>query len=46
MFTIGRQPINVQAQAFYNAEKPSLGADWQLQLLFPKQSSALPPSIS
>ncbi len=41
MFTIGRQPINVQAQAFYNAEKPSLGADWQLrlqlQLLFPKQ---------
>lgn len=40
VFSIGRQPVNMQAQAFYNVEKPSFGADWQLrmqiQLLFPK----------
>jgi hypothetical protein len=33
-------PINVQLQAFYNAEKPRSGPDWQLrfqvQFLFPK----------
>ena len=33
-------PINTQLQAFYNAEKPKFGPDWQLrfqlQFLFPK----------
>ncbi len=37
---IGKQPINLSAQAFYNAEKPQGAGDWstrfQLQLLFPK----------
>jgi hypothetical protein len=37
---IGKMPVNVQCQAFYNVEKPSNGADWtlrlQMQLLFPK----------
>ncbi len=36
----GFPPMNIQVQAFYNAEKPKNGADWstrfQLQLLFPK----------
>ncbi len=32
VFSIGRQPVNMQAQAFYNVEKPSFGADWQLRL--------------
>jgi len=36
----GMPPMNFQAQAFYNAEKPKDGADWstrfQIQLLFPK----------
>ena len=40
VFKIGKQPVNVQAQAFYNVEKPEFGADWQLRLqlqfLFPK----------
>jgi hypothetical protein len=40
IFKIGKQPINAQMQAFYNAEKPENGADWtlrlQLQFLFPK----------
>ena len=40
IFKIGKQPINAQAQAFYNVEKPENGADWstrlQLQFLFPK----------
>jgi len=33
-------PVNTQLQAFYNAEKPKFGPDWQLrfqvQFLFPK----------
>ncbi len=40
IFKIGKQPINAQAGAFYNAVKPEGGADWQtrlqLQFLFPK----------
>ncbi len=40
IFRIGKQPLNAQAQAFYNVEKPDNGADWtlrlQLQFLFPK----------
>ena len=41
VFTIGKQPINTQLQAFFNVESPdAAGADWQLrfqfQLLFPK----------
>lgn len=36
----GKTPINIQASAYYNTEKPKYGADWQLrlqvQLLFPK----------
>ncbi len=40
VFKIGKQPVNVQAQAFYNVEKPEYAADWQLRLqlqfLFPK----------
>ena len=40
VFKIGKQPVNAQAQAFYNVEKPEFGADWQLRLqlqfLFPK----------
>lgn len=37
---VGRLPVNLQLQAFYNAEKPAYAADWQLrfqvQFLFPK----------
>ncbi|RJP66366.1 MAG: neuromedin U [Candidatus Abyssobacteria bacterium SURF_17] len=37
---IGKLPVNLQLQAFYNVEKPEFGADWQLrfqvQFLFPK----------
>jgi hypothetical protein len=33
-------PVNTQLQAFYNAEKPEFGPDWQLrfqlQFLFPR----------
>ncbi len=40
IFKIGKQPVNGQIQAFYNAEKPEFGPDWQLrfqfQFLFPK----------
>jgi hypothetical protein len=40
VFSIGRQPININTQVFYNVEKPTFGADWQwrfqLQFLFPK----------
>lgn len=40
IFRVGKQPMNGQVAAFYNAEKPDGGADWslrlQLQLLFPK----------
>ena len=38
--TFGGMPINISAQAFYNAEKTQFGADWstrlQVQLLFPR----------
>ncbi|WP_236254593.1 hypothetical protein [Mucisphaera calidilacus] len=37
---LGKLPVNVSVQAYYNAVKPDLGADWslrlQFQLLFPK----------
>ena len=37
---IGKLPLNLQLQAFYNVEKPDNAADWQLrfqvQFLFPK----------
>ena len=41
LFTIGQLPVNMQMQAFYNAEKPDiLGPDWtlrcQIQFLLPK----------
>src|SRR5712671_3094967 len=29
---LGKQPINLQAAAFYNVEKPDFGPDWQLRL--------------
>jgi hypothetical protein len=36
----GRQPVNLQAAAYYNVDKPQYGANWnirlQLQFLFPK----------
>ncbi len=36
----GKLPVNIQFQAFYNAEKPKAGPDWstrfQIQLLFPR----------
>lgn len=36
----GRQPVNLQASAYYNVVTPEYGADWQLrlqiQLMFPK----------
>jgi hypothetical protein len=37
---IGKQPVNIKFQGFYNVVSPSNGADWslqlQIQLLFPK----------
>lgn len=40
VFTIGKQPVNMQASAYWNAVKPTYGPDWQLRLqivfLFPK----------
>ena len=40
LFFIGRQPVNVSAQAYYNVEKPDFGADWSVRLsvafLFPR----------
>ncbi|MHC4647213.1 MAG: neuromedin U [Planctomycetota bacterium] len=37
---LGKLPVNMSCQAFYNVEKPRYGPDWtlrlQLQLLFPK----------
>ncbi|WP_201835959.1 hypothetical protein [Microvirga zambiensis] len=40
VFKIGKQPVNAQLGAYYNAIRPSDGPDWQLraqvQLLFPK----------
>ncbi len=32
IFKIGNQPVNAQASAYYNFEKPEFGADWQLRL--------------
>jgi len=40
VFRIGRQPMNVNTQVFYNVKTPTNGAKWQwrfqIQLLFPK----------
>ena len=40
IFAIGSQPVNASAQAYYNVENTTFGADWslrlQLQFLFPK----------
>jgi len=40
IFKIGKQPINMQASAYKNIEKPAFGAEWQIRLqmqfLFPK----------
>jgi hypothetical protein len=40
IFKLGKQPVNGQVSAYYIAEKPQFGADWQLRLqlqfLFPK----------
>jgi hypothetical protein len=40
IFHIGKLPVNAQASAYYNVERPDGGADWQLrlqvQLMFPK----------
>ena len=40
LFRIGRQPININSQVFYNVVTPTNGAKWQwrfqVQLLFPK----------
>ena len=37
---VGRLPVNIQAEGFYNVLTPELGPDWtlrlQVQLLFPK----------
>ena len=41
VFKIGKQPINVNAQGYYNAVKPTGWGEWQMrlqvQLLFPKK---------
>jgi hypothetical protein len=40
VFPIGRQPVNVQLASYYNVERPTGGAEWQIrfqfQLLFPR----------
>jgi hypothetical protein len=40
VFKIGAQPFNVQAQVFYNVDKPDLVGDWsfrfEFRLMFPK----------
>ena len=40
IFMIGKQPVNVNLQAYYNVEKPDFVGDWggriQLQFMFPK----------
>ncbi|WP_217900240.1 hypothetical protein [Lutibacter agarilyticus] len=40
VFKLGKQPININAQGYYNAVKPEGWGDWQMrlqvQLLFPK----------
>jgi hypothetical protein len=42
VFKLGKQPINVNAQGYYNAVKPDGWGDWQMrvqaQLIFPKKS--------
>jgi len=41
VFEIGKQPVNMAVQGFYNAVKPDSAGDWTLQatftLLFPKK---------
>ena len=41
VFKIGKQPININAQGYYNAVKPDGWGEWQMriqmQLLFPKK---------
>ena len=41
VFRIGKQPININAQVYYNAQKPDGTGEWQsriqLQFLFPKK---------
>ena len=38
-FNLGKQPVNVQSQAYGNVERPRYGPDWslrfQVQFLFP-----------
>jgi hypothetical protein len=40
IFRIGKQPLNFNAQVYYNSRKPDIVGDWslrlQLQLMFPK----------
>jgi len=40
LFTLGKQPINANLQAYYNVEKPDAAPDWNMALtftfLFPK----------
>lgn len=40
IFHFGKLPLNAQIGAYYNAERPDFGADWQLrtqiQFMFPK----------
>jgi hypothetical protein len=40
LIKIGKQPINVRTEAYYNVEKPDAGPDWQwgftVQFLFPR----------
>jgi hypothetical protein len=40
VFPIGRQPVNMSLQAYYNVERPTGGPEWSLrfnlQLLFPR----------
>ena len=41
IFKLGKQPMNINVQAFYNVIKPDFGPDWQfrfaLTFLFPKK---------
>jgi len=40
VFRVGKQALNTSLQAYYNVERPTFGADWQVRLqvsfLFPK----------
>jgi len=42
VFKLGNQPININAQGYYNAVRPDTWGDWQMrvqvQLLFPKKA--------